>query len=86
MKSLEIFNFLLAINEEGRMSLDNNIYETIKQDLEVLEIIVNKSVDIVSLEISSNFLTYRCMVGITKLTNKEYEKLKQWLEENENDR
>ena len=86
MESLEIVDKLLEkINQYDDWFLTEVEAEQIKQDLEVLEIIVNKSVDIVSLEISSNFLTYRCMVGITKLTNKEYKKLKQWLEENENE-
>lgn len=72
----------------------NKDFEKIKQDLEVLEIIKNKRVDVdILIRVLSkektnkdalwwyNFFVEKDM----KLTMEELLKLKQWLEENEND-
>lgn len=96
MKSLEIVRDKLYILEkypakieavklEKDVLINQEQLLKIEQDLEVLEIIINKNVDITCLEMSANYITYRCMVSVTRLTNKEYEKLKQWLEENEDE-
>lgn len=75
MKSLEIVNFLLAINEEGRMSLDNNIYETIKQDLEVLEILKKY--------IPKNWSGIQILCSEKENRTEDWKKIDKWLEENE---
>ena len=78
MKSLEIVNKLIIQSKRG-MLIDNNEeeLETIKQDLEVLEII-KKYVYYIDHTIK--------LKSISKsVYNFDYEKLKQWLEENENE-
>lgn len=105
MKSLE---YVKKIREDlnqcfrhwnpATMNNDNDFYhnewETIKQDLEVLEIIRKKRVNVIELKIfqfcnwdDNTFLHLynlnRC--DEYKLTLEELLKLKQWLEENENE-
>lgn len=72
----------------------NKDFEKIKQDLEVLEIIKNKKVDMTFLIVTIhsnltideqiNYYNIR-QCNYCKLINEEFIKLKQWLEENEND-
>lgn len=75
------------------ISIEN--LETIKQDLEVLEIIRKKKVDVDYLNVlfemyslDENILKLynKYCIDEDKLTMEELLKLKQWLEENENDR
>ena len=96
MKSLEIINGnleWLEIKGEVITSLDEFALKTIKQDLEVLEIIYNKKVEIEVLELllvyetnEKIMLAYNSVPSRIKLTLEELLKLKQWLEGNENDR
>ena len=96
VKSLEIVNKLLEkINQYDDWFLTEMEAEQIKQDLEVLEIIRNKRVDMklfamfcVALTNEEILFSYNsnCSYEDEKLTMEELLKLKQWLEENENDR
>ena len=101
MKSLEIVNKLIIQSKRG-MLIDNNEeeLETIKQDLEVLEILKKKNVDVKVLKLYLRGIRERIytienvlwdynrvmVLEEEKLTIEELLKLKQWLEENENDR
>jgi hypothetical protein len=93
MKSLEIVNALLAT-----MKISDNIdltdceehFEKIKQDLEVLEIIRKKKVDVPLLEriikghsFDQAILDIYNLATNSQLTLEELLKLKRWLEENE---
>ena len=104
MKSLEIVNEL--INEECfkeekvvysfERVIDEDYLQQIKADLEVLEIIRKKKVQLYSLELCMevyetdreilfNYNNFFCLNMSFKLTMEELLKLKQWLEENENE-
>ena len=112
MKSLEIVNDKIAelkdtyqhytaVEKDKAKSsfakFDIEQFQQIKQDLEVLEIIRKKRVDILALECRINTFkddnerilhSYNAMFynkKIYKLTMEELLKLKQWLEVNEND-
>ena len=92
MKSLEILD--KNIDWYGDVTLKASEVEKIKQDLEVLEIIKNKRVEVFSLlftirtnEEESNeyiLIKYNSMFNnkLYELTMEEFLKLKQWLEEN----
>ena len=98
MKSLEIVNKLIIQSKRG-MLIDNNEeeLETIKQDLEVLEILKKKNVDVKVLKLYLRGIRERIytienvlwdynrvmVLEEEKLTLEELLKLKQWLEENE---
>ena len=98
MKSLEIVNKLINQSKRG-MLIDNNEeeLETIKQDLEVLEILKKKNVDVKVLKLYLRGIRERIytienvlwdynrvmVLEEEKLTLEELLKLKQWLEENE---
>ena len=108
-RSLEIVNDLIEdINIKNKYVFER-VYnapikasdlETIKQDLEVLEIIRKKNVDLKYLcdalkRYSNSPLVCECALEHyncnhnhfkNELTLEELQKLKQWLEENENDR
>ena len=97
MKSLEIVND--NIDLYGGITLKGYETSIIKQDLEVLEIIRKKEVSLDNLKycieepfkgncdpIELILFTYNfCMKEEKKLTLEEVKKLKQWLEENENE-
>ena len=100
MKSLEIVNDRLRLFKKDKIGFVAICYvelETIKQHLEVFEIIRKKKVDILALECRINTFkndnerilhSYNAMFynkKIYKLTMEELLKLKQWLEVNEND-
>ena len=90
MKSLEIVNKLIIQSKRG-MFIDNNEeeLETIKQDLEILEILRRKEVDINKELNKRDYQSYlKKAVNYRSemiLTREEFHKLKQWLwlEENE---
>lgn len=103
MKSLEIVNKKLKYLEKYRFytqitDINENEAQQIKQDLDVLEIIRKKKVNLDHLKycieepfkgdcdpIELILFTYNfCMKAEKKLTLEELQKLKQWLEENEN--
>lgn len=102
MKSLELINErierTLKAEDKLKMELQLCFYKDeancIKQDLEVLEIIRKKNVDIkllklyyhISLKVEDLLDTYNAAIKFDKhkLTLEELLKLKQWLEENEN--
>lgn len=86
--------------EDARAILINNMYygyNKVKQDLEVLEIIRKKRIDILALKCRINTFkddnegilhSYNAMLyskKIYKLTIEELQKIKQWFEENENE-
>ena len=102
MKSLEIVNKKIkTIENKGDITLWAGMGEVviskeelgqIKQELEVLEIIKNKRVDVreLSVWIGSNLEIERALIFYNdsrsfdcRLTMEELLKLKQWLEENE---
>lgn len=93
MKSLEILSwFIDALGgfSNGRILVEKEELETIKADLEVLEIIKKKDVDVRFLKtildgylIEGTLLIYNEESGRQQLTMEELLKLKQWLEENE---
>ena len=100
MKSLELINENLniakAIQREGLDCYEEiKELEQIKQDLEVLELIYKKNVDVKNLRIyiktfnHDKDLLSAYNVGLDeeyRLTMEELIKLKQWVEVNENDR
>lgn len=99
MKSLEIVNEMLNYPFEERILTElatnetiirEEELETIKQSLEVLEIIYNKKVELELLEYLLVYETsekileaYNSNPSRIKLTLEEIKKIKQWLEENE---
>ena len=95
MKSLEIVNEGLEVtNNCSYYCIFKNQLETIKQDLEVLEIIRKKKVDVYYLSIALKFklpieeqLYYYNSIEHNnfKLTMEELLKLKQWLEVNDDE-
>lgn len=77
-------------NEEGAGLLTYSELETIKQDLEVLEIIIKKEVNIEILKfLLEKYDGVKALeiynLDNINLTMEELLKLKQWLEENENE-
>lgn len=99
MKSLEMVDYYLMCLEEAKTNMCvtcKEHLEQIKQDLEVLEIIRKRRVDIDALiriiRINSEksnekmLYDYNCIVvKIYKLTMEELLKLKQWLEKSNNE-
>lgn len=94
MKSLELINNLIEVGETGngiwRLSECVEDFKTIKQDLEVLEIIRKKRVDVYYLytllkngEVDVALNRYNIYAREGALTMVELLKLKQWLEVNE---
>lgn len=98
MKSLEIVNEILDMDCDTMFAYQRHWHvsekylETIKQDLEVLEIIKKKKVDMAffiivihsTLHIDEQINYYNLrQCNYCKLINEEFIKLKQWLEENE---
>ena len=95
MKSLEIINDYidrLFIFENGTILIEKDELQTIKADLEVLEILKNKKVDVgyisaLTTQYTDNLYVlerYNEMLNIPyQLTMEELLKIKQWLEENE---
>ena len=88
------FSLTARLNNERLIivceSLINNMSNPIKQDLEVLEIIRKKDVDVAFLKtildgylIDGTLIIYNEESGRQQLTLEELLKLKQWLEENE---
>lgn len=92
MKSLEILSWLIdALGgfSDGRILVEKNELEQIKQDLEVLEIIRKKKVDVYYLhtllkngEVDVVLNRYNIYAREGALTMEELLKLKQWLEVN----
>lgn len=97
MKSLEIVNIYLEELLNNKTEICEYDLLKIKQDLEVLEIIKNKKVEVLHLwyiiktnEEKDNeyiLMKYNERFGnqMYKLTLEELLKLKQWLEDNENE-
>ena len=101
MKSLEIVNQATYMIENAKgqkidiggysLILPTSSVKIIKQDLEVLDIIRNKEIDIGFLKsILHDYSNEEALeiyndYGYRKLTMKELLKLKQWLEVNENE-
>ena len=97
MKSLEIVNEHIKFIDDHRDIIKGTPVmltelEQIKQDLEALEIIKNKKVDMTffvvaihsTLPIDEQINYYNSrQCNYCKLTDEEFKKLKQWLEENE---
>lgn len=90
MKSLEIVNICLEELLNNKTEICEYDLLKIKQDLEVLEIIRNKEIDIGFLKsILHDYSNEEALeiyndYGYHKLTMEELLKLKQWLEENDN--
>ena len=85
MKSLEIVNEVLNDNDYGIIGAEE--LQQIKQDLEVLEIF--KALifhNIKSIGFNSSIKSYEALFNMGIITQEQLDKLKQWLEENENDR
>lgn len=68
---------------------DRELLDDIEKDLEVLEILKNKKVDLIQFSISKNVESYNKVImlssnykGISRfsLTFKEFNKIKEWLE------
>jgi hypothetical protein len=94
MKSLEIVNKKINYCEEQEVpcvSMRLVSLQQIKQDLEILKIILEKKVDVsylthalVSYDSLEDVLNcYNCSMPCYQLTMEELLNLKQWLEENE---
>lgn len=94
MKSLEIINKKINYCEEQEVpcvSMRLVSLQQIKQDLEILKIILEKKVDVsylthalVSYDSLEDVLNcYNCSMPCYQLTMEELLNLKQWLEENE---
>lgn len=93
MKSLEIVNYCLEnINKGENVHIFEYEFQQIKADLEVLQIIKKKNVDIKNLRIyiktfgHDKDLLSAYNVGLNEeyhLTMEELLKIKKWLEENE---
>lgn len=82
MTSKEALSYLDDIAHGREMKYDpHDLAMIIKQDLEVLEILKNKNVDIYLLGQFKNLKMYNDWVSPSKhLTKKEYDKVINWLE------
>lgn len=80
MKSLEIVNEVLGEDDWGILGREE--LEQIKQYLEVLEILKNKTNYMLEDEVDR----FEIFSLDEKIRKEDFNKVKQWLEENENDR
>ena len=85
MKSLEILEIMIKHRNSYGITLCD--IDQIKQDLEVLEIFKALMFhNIKSIGFKSSIKSYEALFNMGIITKEQLEKLKQWLEENENER
>lgn len=89
MESLEIVKYLEEQMKKPKYStyyISPSMVNRIKQDLEVLEIFKALMFhNIKSIGFKSSIKSYEALFNMGIITKEQLEKLKQWLEENEND-